>query len=59
MNGIITKAHATAEARPRVMPARVNAKMISTLLSGGISKSTIFPCTLDIKIDDELFINAF
>ena len=59
INGYMTNAHAIATASPLVIPARVKAKIISTLLRGGIKRSTILPCTFDINIEDELFINAF
>ena len=59
INGYMTNAHAIATASPLVIPARVKARIISTLLRGGIKRSTILPCTFDINIEDELFINAF
>ena len=53
------RAQATATTSPLVIPAKVKAKIISILLRGGINRSTILPCTLDIKIEEELFIKAF
>ena len=53
------RAQATATTIPLVIPAKVKAKIISMLLRGGIKRSTILPWTLDINIEEELFIKAF
>ena len=44
---------------PLVIPPNMYEKVSSYSAIGGIRTSTIFPCTLEIKIDEDVFAKAF
>ena len=52
-------AAAIATVKPRVTPTSIKDTIIWKFDIGGINRSTILPWTLDIRSEEELFMNAF
>ena len=50
---VIAKAEAIPTTSPRVTPPKARANVSSCAVSGGISVSTMFPCTLEMIIDED------
>ena len=55
----ITRPVTKLTSKPRVTPPITKAKVNSNELNGGISKSTMQPCTLPTIIVEEVFANEF
>ena len=58
-NGTIATQVATPTTRPRVSPPPARPMVRSSGVKGGISRSTMLPWILEMRIEDEVLAKAF